>query len=134
LPVERIGFELSKGTDVMWLKISVSAFGYLLVSALVVVAVLVIIGQFMRVILWAAGAKDLVELSARMDAASARSHKSNAEWREQRRARGAPATLGTALKLLGWRMWPAYTHPIRAWRGEFDPPKKDVRGAGGNKL
>lgn len=104
----------------MWLEIV----GYVLVSAFVVLAVLVIIRQIMRAMLWVAGAKDLAELSARMDAANVRFHKSNAEWREQRRARGAPATLSGALKLLGWRIWTAYRHPIRAWRGEFDPPKK----------
>ena len=108
----------------MWLRISVSVLGYVLVSALVVLAVMVTIGQIMRAVLWATGAKDLAELSARMNAANARFHKSNAEWREQRRARGAPITLGGALKLLGWRIWTAYRHPIRAWRGEFDRPKK----------
>jgi hypothetical protein len=117
----------------MWLGISASIVGYALVSALVLLAVLIAIGQIMRAVLWVAGAKDLAELSARMDAADARFHKSNVEWKAQRIARGQPAALGGVLKLLGQRIWTAYRHPIRAWRGEFDPPKENVRGAGEHK-
>jgi hypothetical protein len=64
---------------------------------------------------WVAGTKSLEELGTRFDA-------HHAEWVNERLARGEPVTLGAVLKLLGWRIWIAYTHPIRAWRGEFDRP------------
>jgi hypothetical protein len=79
------------------------------------------------VLLWVAGTKSLEELGTRVDA-------HQADWLKERIARGQPVTLGPILKLLGWRIWTAYRHPIRAWRGEFDLPKKDVSDAGGQKL
>jgi hypothetical protein len=75
---------------------------------------------FRLALLWATGTKELEGFLARFDA-------HHAEWVKERLARGHPVTLGGVLNLLGRRMWTAYTHPIRAWRGEFDPPKKDVR-------
>ncbi len=78
------------------------------------------------ILLWGTGAKDLVELARRFD-------RWTVETRERQIARGAPATLKGALKLFCWRLWKLYVHPIRSWRGEFDPPKKDVRSAGDNK-
>jgi hypothetical protein len=80
------------------------------------------------VLLWATGTKDSEELGTRFDGWMA-------ESRERRIKRGGPATLGGALMVLCWRIWKAYVHPIRSWRGEFVyPPKKDVRGAGDHKL
>lgn len=75
-------------------------------------------------VLWATGAIDMEELRIRLDA-------HHAEWVKERIARGQPVTWGGILKLLGRRMWTAYTHPIRTWRGEFVyPPKKDAPPAG----
>jgi hypothetical protein len=82
------------------------------------------IGGLKLVLLWVAGAKDWEELGTQFD-------KWLIETRKRRIARGAPTTLRGALWVLAWRVWKAYTHPIRAWRGEFlYPPKKSVRGAG----
>jgi hypothetical protein len=79
-------------------------------------------------LLWATGIKDPEELGSRFD-------RWIAESRARRIARGGPATLRGALKVLCWRLWKVYVHPIRSWRGEFVyPPKKDVRGAGDNNL
>jgi hypothetical protein len=75
----------------------------------------------------AEGVRDLEELRIRSDTRYA-------EWMKHQIARGRPATLGGVLKLLGWRIWTAYRHPIRAWRGEFDPPKKSTTNASGRKL
>lgn len=69
-----------------------------------------------------------------LDELRIRSETRHAEWVKHQIARGRPATLGGVYKLVGRRMWTAYTHPIRAWRGEFDPPKKNVHGSGDNKL
>jgi hypothetical protein len=64
---------------------------------------------------WVAGTKSLEELGTRFDA-------HHAAWMNERLARDEPVTLGAVLKLLGWRIWIAYAHPIRAWRSEFDQP------------
>lgn len=118
----------------MWLKIVLTVAAYLLIGSVVVLAVLVVLGLITRAVLWTTGARDLDELSARMSAANARIGKTNAEWREQRQAHGQPTTLRGALKLFFWRLWKLYVHPIRSWRGEFVyPPRKDVRGGGGDK-
>jgi hypothetical protein len=77
------------------------------------------------ILLWIPGAKDLHELGTRFDA-------HHAEWMKNQIARGRPITLGGVYKLVGRRIWTAYRHPIRAWRGEFDPPKKDVCGTDGD--
>jgi hypothetical protein len=74
-------------------------------------------------LLWATGTKDSERFSARFGP-------HHAEWVKERIARGQPATLGGVLKLLGQRVWTAYRHPIRAWRGEFDPPKKGPPSTG----
>jgi hypothetical protein len=79
------------------------------------------------ILLWATRANDVEELGARLDAR-------HAEWMRKRIASGQPVTWGGILKLLGRRMWTAYRHPIRVWRGEFDPPNKDARSAGGHSL
>jgi hypothetical protein len=76
-------------------------------------------------LLWMAGAKDFAELDARFK-------KQATEARERLIARGEPVTFGGILKLIGCRMWTAYRHPIRAWRGEFDRPKNDPRIDGKN--
>ena len=97
--------------------------------------VIVVIWNVLKVVLklmwWiflrARGANDLEELRIRSEAG-------HAEWVKERIARGQPATLGNVLMLLGKRMWTAYRHPIRAWRGEFDPPKKGTTEAAGRKL
>ena len=76
---------------------------------------------------WATGAKDVVELARRFD-------RWTVETRERQIARGSPATLRGVLKVLCWRVWKVFEHPIRSWRGEFVyPPKKNVRGAGNNQ-
>ena len=76
---------------------------------------------------WATGGKDLLELARRFD-------RWTVETRERQIARGAPTTLRGALCVLAWRVWKAYTHPIRAWRGEFlYPSKRGVRGGGDYK-
>jgi hypothetical protein len=54
----------------------------------------------------------------------------HAEWVKNQIARGRPATLGGALKLLGRRIWTAYRHPILAWRGDLDRPKQGATDAG----
>jgi hypothetical protein len=87
----------------------------------------IVIDRLKLVLFWIAGAKDLEELGTRFD-------KWLIETRKRQIARGAPTTLRGALWVFAWRVWKAYTHPIRAWRGEFlYPPKKGVRGAGYHK-
>jgi hypothetical protein len=75
----------------------------------------------------AEGVRDLYELRIR-------SETRHAEWVKHQIAHGQPATLGGVYKLVGRRIWTAYRHPIRAWRGEFDPPKRDLGGTGDSKL
>jgi hypothetical protein len=97
--------------------------------------VIVVIWNVLKVVLklvwWiflrARGANDVEELRIRSEAR-------HAEWVKERIARGQPATLRGVLVLLGRRMWTAYRHPTRAWRGEFDPPKKGTTEAGDRKL
>jgi len=87
----------------------------------------IVIDGLKLVLLWIAGAKDLEELGTRFD-------KWLIETPKRQIARGASTTLSGALWVLAWRVWKAYTHPVRAWRGEFlYPPKKSVRGAGDYK-
>jgi len=100
--------------------------GFFALSYFVFLLVLALKGLRLA-LLWATGIKDSEGLGARFDA-------HHAEWVKERLARGQPATLGGVFKLLGRRMWTAYTHPIRAWRGEFDPPKKGTTDAGDHKL
>jgi len=78
------------------------------------------------ILFWVAGTKSLEELGTRFDA-------HHAKWVNERLGRGEPVTLGAVLRLLGWRIWIAYTHPIRAWRGEFDRPKQGTTDASGRK-
>jgi hypothetical protein len=79
------------------------------------------------VLLWVTGAKDLVELAKWFD-------RWTVETRERQIARGSPPTLGGVLKVLCWRVWKVFEHPIRSWRGEFVyPPKRGVRDSGGYK-
>ena len=76
--------------------------------------------------LWAIGIKDFEKLGTRFDA-------HHAEWVNKRIARDEPTTLGGVLKFLGRQTWTAYGHPIRAWRGEFDRPKKRTTDGGGTE-
>ncbi len=80
--------------------------------------IMVVVETIRMSVLWLTGAKDFAELGKRFD-------KWTAEARERRVARGGPATLRGVLVVLAWRIWKAYVHPIRTWRGEFVyPPKK----------
>jgi hypothetical protein len=76
--------------------------------------------------LGAIGIKDFEELGTCFDA-------HHAEWVKEWIARDEPTTLGGVLKFLGRQIWTAYRHPIRAWRGEFDRPKKRTTDAGGTE-
>jgi hypothetical protein len=104
---------------------------YQLVGALLVcflaisffVLMLTIVLDGLKLILFrVAGTKSLEELGTRFDA-------HHAEWVKERLARGEPVTLGGVLKLLGWRIWTAYRHPIRAWWGDLDRPKQGTTDA-----
>ncbi len=96
---------------------------YFVLSSLVFLLVLALKGLRLA-LLWATGIKDPEEFGTRF-------HRWIAESRERRIARGGPATLRGALKLLCWRIWKVYVHPIRSWRGEFVyPPKKEAPPAG----
>jgi hypothetical protein len=116
--------------EILWIEALIILYVLLVLSmaALVLVwnALKLVLKVTLWIFLWAKGAKDMAELDARWDA-------HHAEWLKERIARGQPVSLGPILKLLGWRMWTAYRHPIRAWRGEFDLPKSDVSGADGHK-
>jgi hypothetical protein len=107
--------------------------GLYLVIALctvVIVAIWNVLKVVLKLVWWiflARGANDLEELRIRSEAR-------HAEWVKERIARGQPATLRGVFVLLGKRMWTAYRHPIRAWRGEFDPPRKRATEAGDRKL
>ena len=94
--------------------------GVIVVIWNVLKAVLKLVGW---IFLRAEGVKDLEELRIRNEAR-------HAEWVKNQIARGRPATLGGALKLLGRRIWTAYRHPILAWRGDLDRPKQGTIDAG----
>jgi hypothetical protein len=94
--------------------------GVIVVIWNVLKAVLKLVGW---IFLRAEGVKDLEELRIRNEAR-------HAEWVKNQIARGRPATLGGALKLLGRRIWTAYMHPILAWRGDLDRPKQGATDAG----
>jgi hypothetical protein len=80
------------------------------------------------ILVWGTGAKDLLELARRFD-------RWTVETRERQIARGSPATLRGVLKVLCWRVWKVFEHPIRSWRGEFVyPPKKGTTDASGREL
>ena len=117
-----------------WIYTAIGVIGLLFLVGLCIQGIVlilyslkIILTLLKKALLWASDAKDLVELGIRLD-------RWEVESRARRIARGGPATLRGTLKVLCWRLWKVYVHPIRSWRGELVyPPKKDVRGTDGYK-
>jgi hypothetical protein len=116
--------------DAEFIEALIGLFFIIVLCTVVIVVIWNVLKVVLQLVGWiflrARGAKNLEELRVRGETR-------HAEWVKERLARGQPVTLRGVLKLLGWRIWTAYTHPIRAWRGEFDPPRKNIRGAGDSK-
>jgi hypothetical protein len=99
----------------------------ILALSFIMLAVWVVLEGLKLILLWIPRTKDLQELGRRLDRWAA-------ETRKRQTALGGPATLRGALWVLPWRVWKAYTHPIRTWRGELMyPPKKGATDSGGPK-
>lgn len=109
-----------------WIDMLIGIIGLLFMLGLLVEGIVISLKILKWIVLWATEAKDLEDLRTRLE-------KRKTEARARRIASGQSATLRGALRFLGRGIWTAYRHPIRAWRGEFDLPKKDVSDAGGQK-
>jgi len=109
-----------------WLDMLIGIIGLLFMLGLLVEGIVISLNLLKWIVLWATEAKDLEDLRTRLE-------RRKTEARARRIASGQPATLSGALRLLGRGIWTVYRHPIRAWRGEFDLPKKDVSGADDHK-